>query len=136
MMIDYKVNIQIDTKDLKQLYSSVKWFAYTHDLETLQKAINNSLLVITAWNDDQLVGLIRVVGDGYTILYIQDILVHPDFQNKNIGTKLMTMTLTKYKNIRQKVLLTEEAPNVRHFYEKFGFVSGDKGSTVAFYKES
>ncbi|WP_082330620.1 GNAT family N-acetyltransferase [Companilactobacillus heilongjiangensis] len=135
-MIDYKVNIQIDTKDLKQLYSSVKWFAYTHDLETLQKAINNSLLVITAWNDDQLVGLIRVVGDGYTILYIQDILVHPDFQNKNIGTKLMTMTLTKYKNIRQKVLLTEEAPNVRHFYEKFGFVSGDKGSTVAFYKES
>jgi len=135
-MIDYKVNIQINTKDLKQLYSSVEWFAYTHDLETLQKAINNSLLVITAWNDDQLVGLIRVVGDGYTILYIQDILVHHDFQNKNIGTKLMTMTLTKYKNIRQKVLLTEEAPNVRHFYEKFGFVSGDKGSTVAFYKES
>lgn len=135
-MIDYKVNIQINTKDLKQLYSSVEWFAYTHDLETLQKAINNSLLVITAWNDDQLVGLIRVVGDGYTILYIQDILVHPDFQNKNIGTKLMTMTLTKYKKIRQKVLLTEEAPNVRHFYEKFGFVSGDKGSTVAFYKES
>ena len=135
-MIDYKVNIQIHTKDLKQLYSSVEWFAYTHDLETLQKAINNSLLVITAWNDDQLVGLIRVVGDGYTILYIQDILVHPDFQNKNIGTKLMTMTLTKYKKIRQKVLLTEEAPNVRHFYEKFGFVSGDKGSTVAFYKES
>jgi len=135
-MIDYKVNAQVDIRDLKQLYSSVRWFAYTHDLETLEKAINNSLLVITAWNDDQLVGLIRVVGDGYTILYIQDILVNPNFQNKNIGTKLMTMTLAKYKNVRQKVLLTEEVPDVRHFYEKFGFVSCDKGSTVAFYKES
>jgi len=135
-MIDYKVNAQVDIRDLKQLYSSVRWFAYTHDLETLEKAINNSLLVITAWNDDQLVGLIRVIGDGYTILYIQDILVNPDFQNKSIGTKLMTMTLSKYKNVQQKVLLTEEAPDVRHFYEKFGFVSGDKGNVVAFYKET
>ncbi|WP_338217400.1 GNAT family N-acetyltransferase [Companilactobacillus muriivasis] len=134
-MIDYKVNSQIDIQDLKQLYSSVGWFAYTHDLETLEKAINNSLLVITAWNYDQLVGLIRVIGDGYTILYIQDILVNPNFQNKKIGTRLMTMTLAKYRNVRQKVLLTEEAPDVRYFYEKFGFVSGDKGNAVAFYKE-
>ncbi len=136
IMINYKVNAQIDKKNLGQLYSSVRWFAYTNDLDTLEKAVENSLLVITAWHSDQLVGLIRVVGDGYTILYIQDILVKPDFQNRNIGTNLMNKILNKYKDVRQKVLLTEEAPDVRNFYEKFGFVSGDKGSIVAFYSES
>ncbi|HGF7906912.1 TPA: GNAT family N-acetyltransferase, partial [Enterococcus faecium] len=37
--------------------------------------------------------------------------------------------------VRQKTLLTEDASDVRHFYEKFGFTSCDKGSSVAFYKE-
>lgn len=134
-MINYKNNAQIDIRELENLYSSVGWTAYTNDLDTLEKAINNSLVVITAWRNDKLVGLIRAIGDGYTILYIQDILVRPDFQNKNIGTNLMTRILNEFNDVRQKILLTEDAPNVRHFYEKFGFISCDKGSTVSFYKE-
>ena len=111
------------------------WIAYTNNLEVLDQAVNNSLAVITAWDNEKLVGLIRVVGDNYTIIYIQDILVHPDYQNKQIGTQLMNQMLQKYKTVRQKTLLTEDAPDVRHFYEKFGFSSCDKGSAVAFYKE-
>jgi len=134
-MINYKENVQIDKKDLDYLYSSVGWIAYTNDLDNLKNAIDNSLSVITAWDDDKLIGLIRVIGDGYTILYIQDILVHPDFQNRSIGTQLMTKILSKYKDVRQKTLLTEDSSNVRHFYEKFRFTSCDKGISVAFYKE-
>lgn len=134
-MINYKENVQIDKKDLDYLYSSVGWIAYTNDLDNLKNAIDKSLWVITAWDNDKLIGLIRVIGDGYTILYIQDILVHSDFQNKSIGTQLMTKILSKYKDVRQKTLLTEDASDVRHFYEKFGFTSCDKGSSVAFYKE-
>lgn len=135
IMIDYKDTTQIDKMKLRNLYSSVGWSAYTNDLDILERAISNSLSVITAWHNDELVGLIRVVGDGYTILYIQDILVHPDYQNQNIGTYLMNKILNDYKDVRQKTLLTEEDTKVRHFYEKFGFVSCDKGSTVSFYKE-
>lgn len=134
-MINYKESTQIDKKDLDYLYSSVGWVAYTDDLDRLKDAIDNSLSVITAWKNNKLIGLIRVIGDGYTIVYIQDILVHPNFQNKNIGTQLMTRILSKYKDVRQKSLLTNEAPDVRHFYEKFGFTSCDKGNSVAFYKE-
>lgn len=134
-MIQYKENDRVEKEDLKQLYSSVGWIAYTNNLEVLDKAVNNSLAVITAWDNEKLVGLIRVVGDNYTIIYIQDILVHPDYQNKQIGTQLMNQMLQKYKTVRQKTLLTEDAPDVRHFYEKFGFSSCDKGSAVAFYKE-
>lgn len=134
-MIDYKNNMQIDKMKLRSLYSSVGWSTYTDNLDILERAISNSLLVITAWHNDYLVGLIRAVGDGYTILYIQDILVHPDYQNQNIGTYLMNKILNDYKDVRQKTLLTEDATKVRHFYEKFGFVSCEKRSMVSFYKE-
>lgn len=134
-MIHYKENYQIDKSDLEKLYSSVGWAAYTKNLEVLEQAINHSLQVISAWYEDELVGLIRVIGDGFTIIYVQDILVHPDYQDKKIGTELMTKVLNNYPEVRQKVLLTEDAPDVRHFYEKFGFTSCDKGNAVAFYKE-
>lgn len=134
-MIHYKENYQIDRSDLEKLYSSVGWAAYTKNLDVLEQAISHSLHVISAWNEDELVGLIRIIGDGFTIIYIQDILVHPDYQDKKIGTELMTKVLANYPEVRQKVLLTEDAPDVRHFYEKFGFTSCDKGNAVAFYKE-
>lgn len=117
---------------LEKLYNDVEWYAYTNDLDVLQQAISQSLEVISAWNGDELVALIRVVGDGLTIIYIQDILVLNAYQNQGIATLLMQQILEKYKHVRQKVLLTEEAPDVRRFYEKNGFESCDKGSLVAF----
>ena len=74
------------------------------------------------------------MGDGLTILYVQDILVLNAYQNQGIATHLMGKMYEKFKNIRQKVLLTEEAPDVRRFYEKNGLQSGDQGTVVVFYK--
>ncbi|MBZ5987741.1 GNAT family N-acetyltransferase [Leuconostoc gasicomitatum] len=101
---------------------------------TLKQAISNSLAVVSAWDNDKLVGLTRVVGDGSTIIYVQDLLVHPEYQNKRIGTIMLSMILDKYKQVRQKVLLTDDEPIVRNFYENNGFMSADQGNTVAFYK--
>ncbi|MCM3177544.1 GNAT family N-acetyltransferase [Cytobacillus horneckiae] len=112
----------------------MQWNAYTKDLSQLQQALVNSLFVLTAWEGDQLIGLIRVVGDGLTILYIQDILVLNSYQNRGIATEMMQLVVKKYKDVRQKVLLTEAAPDVRHFYEKNGFISCDKGTLVGFAK--
>ena len=134
MKINFESSKNIKREQLERLYNDVGWYAYTQDLEVLQHAIEQSLEVICAWKDEELVGLIRIVGDGLTIIYIQDILVLNAYQNQGIATQLMEQVLKKYKNVRQKVLLTEEAPDVRHFYEKNGFQSCDKGSLVAFAK--
>ncbi|CAM3120289.1 GNAT family N-acetyltransferase [Leuconostoc gasicomitatum] len=133
-MISYKETKELSNNDLKKLYLSVQWFAYTDDMGTLKQAISNSLAVVSAWDNDKLVGLTRVVGDGSTIIYVQDLLVHPEYQNKRIGTIMLSMILDKYKQVRQKVLLTDDEPIVRNFYENNGFISADQGNTVAFYK--
>ncbi len=50
-------------------------------MDNLMEAIENSLRVITAWDKDKLVALLRIVGgDGYSIIYIQDILILEDYQ--------------------------------------------------------
>lgn len=134
MEIKFSRDKAIKLEQLEKLYNDVEWYAYTNDLEVLQQAIYQSLEVISAWNGDELVALIRVVGDGLTIIYIQDILVMNAYQNQGIATQLVQQVLEKYKHVRQKVLLTEEAPDVRHFYEKNGFESCDKGTLVAFAK--
>lgn len=134
MTIEYKENSEYDEYKLKLLYDNVKWTSYTNDMPRLVEAIKRSLKVITAWDDDKLVGLIRVVGDGQTIIYIQDILVLKSYQDQGIGSQLMRKILLKYEDVRQKVLLTNDTVGVRAFYEKYGFISCDKGDLVSFAK--
>lgn len=74
-------------------------------MEVLKQAILQSLDVITVWNDDKLVGLIRTIGDGLTIVYIQDILVLNAYQNKGIASELLQRILNKYKNVDTPVLI-------------------------------
>lgn len=133
-MMTFREHKNIDKQQLNDLYNSVQWYAYTNDLQRLQQACEQSLDVVSAWEGNTLIGLIRVVGDGLTIIYIQDILVHPTYQHKGIASQLMSHVLKKYDDVRQKVLLTEEAPDVRHFYEKHGFASCDNGTLVSFAK--
>ncbi|MBT7940437.1 MAG: GNAT family N-acetyltransferase, partial [Candidatus Marinimicrobia bacterium] len=84
--------------------------------------------------DEKLIGLIRVIGDGLTIIYIQDILVLEKFRRMKIGTMLITKTLQKFKDVRQKVLLTDDNTNTRLFYESLGFDSCEKLGLVSFIK--
>ena len=132
MNIDIKREKNLNKEVLGNLYQDAEWSAYTNDLEKLHQAVLQSYEVLTAWEGQKLVGLLRTVSDGLTIVYIQDILVLKSHQNQGIGSQLMQMILEMNKNVRQKVLLTGEAPDVRHFYEKNGLDSCDKGNAVAF----
>lgn len=132
--ITYKINKTLNEDALKSLYEDAGWISYTTDLGKLLKAIEGSLMVVSAWHDEKLTGLIRVVGDGQTIIYIQDILVLKEYKRKGIGTKLVNIILENYKDVRQKVLLTDESEETRGFYEANGFISCDKRDLVAFTK--
>lgn len=131
-----KEDVIPEIDQLMDLYNDVEWFAYTNDKVRLKNAINNSLKVLTAWDDKNLVGLIRVVGDDYTIIYIQDILVLESYQGKGIGSHLLKLILEEYKSIRQIVLMTDNTEKTVSFYQKNGMVETADYNGVAFVKYS
>jgi len=107
--------------ELVALYSSVGWTSYTAEPERLQLAVRQSLRVVTAWDGERLVGLARVVGDGVSIVYLQDVLVHPDYARSGVGTFLIDAVFEPYSDVRQQVLITDDEPGQRAFYESLGF---------------
>ena len=64
--------------EILKLYASVGWTAYTEHPDVLRKGFENSMLTLAAYDGEQFVGIIRAVGDGYTIVFVQDILVFPE----------------------------------------------------------
>ena len=104
------------------LYRAVGWSVYARAPSVLDAALRGSSLVVTACRNGSLVGLARVITDGATICYIQDVLVHPDARRVGIGRNLVEAVLHPYRHVRQKVLLTDDDPSQRAFYESLGFV--------------
>lgn len=133
-MFTYQHSKNIPLEKILHLYNDVGWTAYTKNPEVLEQAIQNSLMVISAWEKDNLIGLIRVVGDGLTIIYIQDILVLKNYQRKGIGKILIQKILDHYPDVRQKILMTDDTEKTRKFYEVMGFTACDNGQLIAFMK--
>lgn len=107
-------------KEILGLYADVGWKAYTQDPESLRKGYENSLLVLAAYEGEELMGIIRAVGDGQTIVFIQDILVYNRYQRQGIGTALLNAVLERYHNVRQIELVTDNTEKTIAFYRSVG----------------
>lgn len=122
MKIKFLENNKIGIEELVELYNSVSWIAYTQNMEVMENILENSYWYMSAYYENKLIGLIRVIGDGYSIMYIQDILVNPEYQRLGIGTNLIERALKKFKNIRQNVLITDDEERTKKFYLPVGMM--------------
>jgi ribosomal protein S18 acetylase RimI-like enzyme len=113
--------VDVDLAEALALYRAVGWTAYTNNPQVLQAALAGSSRVVGARLDGDLVGLARVISDGATIAYLQDVLVHPHHQRTGIGAALVRAAMTPYAKVRQKVLLTDDGEAQRAFYEALGY---------------
>ncbi len=115
-------------EEILALYAAVGWVAYTRDPDSLRSGFENSLLTFAAYEGESLIGIIRTVGDGATIVYIQDLLVHPDHQGRGVGSALIAEILERFRSVRQIVLLTDDTEKTVSFYRKIGLKpAGDYG---------
>lgn len=117
---------------LLALYQDAGWTAYTADPDQLHRAVAASLSVVTAWEDGALIGLTRAVGDGETILYVQDILVHSAHRRRGIGRQLLTQLIARFPHVRQLVLLTDDSPATCAFYRSLGFREAREAGCMSF----
>jgi GNAT superfamily N-acetyltransferase len=118
--VDYESGRVPDTDELVRLYGSVGWSVYTDDPEQLAAAVCNSTFVVTAYDDGLLVGLLRAVSDDVSIVYVQDLLVDPDHQQRGIGRRLLERCLDRFAHVRQRVLLTDDEPHQHRLYRSVG----------------
>ena len=136
-MIGYKTNDAISFEEILPLYEAVGWSNYTSNPTMLQNALEHSLFLISARDEDgKLVGFLRAVGDGYSILYIQDIIVLPEYQRQGIGTQLLRQTLEHFKEDYQIILTTDSELKTIAFYEANGFTALSKYGCTSFMANS
>ena len=69
-----------------ELYTSVGWEAPC--FEQIEKALDNSAATFKVYENEKTVGMVRVIGDGGTTLYIKDFAVIPPCEAKGIGSPL------------------------------------------------
>ena len=110
---------QYDEREILPLYASVGWTAYTDQPETLRRGFENSLLTLAAYEENRLIGILRAVGDGQTIVFVQDLLILPEYQRRGVGTALLRELLARYPQIE---LTADDSPSLLAFYRKAGFV--------------
>ncbi len=132
-MIGYKKNDTISFEEILPLYEAVGWTNYTSNPTMLKNALEHSLFLISARDEEgNLIGFLRAVGDGFSIVYIQDIIVLPEYQRQGIGTQLLRQTLEYFKEVYQMILTTDSELKTLAFYESNGFTALSKVGCTSF----
>lgn len=135
-MINYKEFNFLDyAETIKAIYEKEEWYAYLGNDEKLKHAFENSLYRMGAFEDGQLIGFIRCVGDGEHILLVQDLIVSPEYQKQGIGTTLFKMVWDKYADVRMFHVVTDINDKVdNHFYQSFGMKKLEDGEMVSYFR--
>jgi GNAT superfamily N-acetyltransferase len=93
------------------------------DFDLADKALGNSLFAVVAELDGEIVGAARVVGDGVTSFYVQDVIVLPRLQRQGVGAALMARVLTWIKANAPPLAMVRlfTAAAAESFYRRLGF---------------
>ena len=114
-----ETSVSID--DVLPLYQAVGWTNYTNQPQMLAQALTHSLAIYLARDGEKIVGLVRLIGDGFSSVFIQDLIVLPSYQRQGIGSNLMKEALADYKDAYQIQLATEQTEKTLGFYRSLGF---------------
>ncbi len=119
MEIRYTEEKHFTQQQVQDLFLSVGWISGQYP-SRLHKALMHSSTVITAWDGDRLVGLVRLLDDSEMTAYMHYVLVDPAYQGRGIAGAMLRMVLEKYRDYLYIEIMPEESKNAA-FYQRFGF---------------
>lgn len=128
MELRYSRQKTFEPEQLGQLFQSVGWQSGARP-DKLVRAMEGASRVISAWEGDRLVGLIRGLDDGVWQGTIDCLLVHRDDQGRGIAAQLLAMMKEEYRELLYVSVMPEERENVP-FYEKYGFQVMAEGTAM------
>src|SRR5215471_9870207 len=114
MEITYKYDIVPSADQVAELYDLSALPRPTHDRERIAKMYENSNLIVSAWDEDKLVGVSRSITDWVWCCYLSDLAVHPDYKKSGIGKRLIELTKEKLGDYSMILLLS--VPDAMEYY--------------------
>ncbi|MDN5212654.1 GNAT family N-acetyltransferase [Fulvivirgaceae bacterium BMA12] len=127
MTIHLREDKILDPTQVINLYKANKWSSGEKPRQ-LMSALANSHAVVTAWDEDILVGLGNSLSDGSLVVYYPHLLVHPQYHGLGIGRMIMEKFQEKYGGFHQQILVANN--QAVKFYRKCGFKRAYKTSSM------
>lgn len=128
MEIEYRVNPPLHANKVSQLFKSSGIKRPADDLDRIHKMIDNADVNISAWDGDELIGIVRAVTDFAYCCYVSDLAVKKEYQKTGIGTALVKQ-LRAHLGEEVSVLLIS-APTAMDYYPRIGFEKTEKAFLI------
>ena len=126
--IIYKSNETITAEQLSQVFRTSGIKRPVDNLPRLQKMLDNGDILITAWDDDQIVGIARSITDYSYCCYLSDLAVNKSYQSLGIGKELVRQTQQQISEEVALILLS--SPIAMEFYPRIGFQKIENGYII------
>lgn len=111
-----------DIEDYWELFQTTGWNEeYNFSVQELNNALANSWYANSLYHSEELIGFGRVISDGVYHALIVDLIVHPAFQGKGLGSELLKRLVEKCKECNIRDIQLFSARGKSGFYKKHGF---------------
>jgi predicted GNAT family N-acyltransferase len=116
-----------NVEEYLELRTAVGWRSLP--AEVVDAGMKSSLFSVCVYEGENIVGCGRVIGDGAIYVYIQDVIVRPDYQGQGIGRQIMVHIMDFiYTRLPDEIFVgLMAAKDVADFYKKFGFMERPPG---------
>ena len=89
-MIEYNLEKKVNYESLVKLFNQAGWSDKTSDLDRLKLMVENSQIVVTAWDEDNMIGFARCVTDYVFNGQINNVIIDQEYRGRGIGKELIT----------------------------------------------
>ncbi len=117
--IHYASEKSFSAEQVEKLFLSVGWVSGQYP-QRLHRALMGSSFVLTAWDGERLVGLVRALDDGELTAYVHYVLVDPAYHGRGIASRMIEQVKERYRDFLYIEVMPEESKN-KAFYQRFGF---------------
>lgn len=122
-----------NVEEYNYLFDIVGWGSYPKEIS--KKALSNNIYSVSIYDNDNIIGYGRLIGDGIIFLYIHDVMVKPEYQGQGIGKTIMQKLLSKVEELRKEnpdlLLYLGASKGKEDFYRKCGFITREEANLGA-----
>ena len=95
-MVTFCSDVRPPIERVIELYCAAPVYRPVDDLDRMRRMFEGSNVVLTAWDGDRLVGLLRGITDGAYTTYVCELAVHPEYQRSGIGRELLERVVSAH----------------------------------------